>query len=186
MRKGLVIVVIIIILATGMVTYFQLNIQDDIETKMGNITITSPSFSEGEEIPDKFTCNGENINPELNIKGIPEDAQSLVLIVDDPDAPTGTFVHWVMFNLPVEGSEKKISEDYSAEGPGAAEGENDFGKVGYGGPCPPSGTHRYFFKVYALNDTLDLEEGSSKLDVEKAMEDKILDSEQLKGLYSKK
>jgi len=152
---------------------------------MGNITITSPEFSEGEEMPDKFTCNGQNINPELNIENIPEDAKSLVLIVDDPDAPTGTFVHWVMFNLPVEGSEKKISENYSAES-SVVEGENDFGKTGYGGPCPPSGTHRYFFKAYALNDTLDLEEGSSKSDVEEEMKDKILDSGQLKGLYSKK
>lgn len=177
--------VIIILLITGLTIYFQLNTQNNTEIKMGNITITSPSFSEGEEIPDKFTCNGQNISPELNINGIPENAASLVLIVDDPDAPTGTFDHWIMFNLPVEGSEKNISENYSGEEV-VVQGENDFGKTGYGGPCPPSGTHRYFFKVYALNDTLDLEEGASKIDVEKAMEDKILESGQLKGLYSKK
>lgn len=186
MKKGLIIGFIVIIIIISVIVYFQLNTGSQTEKiKMGNITITSPSFSGGEEIPDKFTCNGENINPELNIEDIPEDAQSLVLIVDDPDAPTGTFVHWVMFNLPVEGSGKNISENYSPE-ENVIEGENDFGKIGYGGPCPPSGTHRYFFKIYALNDPLNLEEGSSKSDVEKAMEGKILDSGKLKGLYSKK
>jgi len=155
---------------------------------MGNIKITSPSFSEGEEIPDKFTCNGENINPELDIENIPKNTKSLFLIVDDPDAPTGTFVHWILFNLPVkilENMDNKIPEDYSSESP-VVEGKNDFGSRGYGGPCPPSGTHRYFFKAYALNDTLDLNESVSKEEVEKAMEDKILDSGQLKGVYSKK
>jgi len=150
---------------------------------MRNIEITSPAFNESEEIPDKYTCNGENINPELNIENIPENTNSLVLIVDDPDAPTGTFVHWVIFNLPVENGRKNISEDFSPKS-SATEGINDFSKIGYGGPCPP-GKHRYFFKLYALDTKLDLSSSAKVKHLENAMEDNIIEKAKLVGIYER-
>ena len=124
--------------------------------------LTSPSFSHNQMIPKKFTCQGEDLNPGLQISDLPQAAKSLALIVDDPDAPGGTWVHWVVFNITVmnEIKEKSI--------PGL-QGINDFGKKDYGGPCPPSGTHRYFFKAYALDSQLNLKEGSDKAALESAM-----------------
>jgi hypothetical protein len=141
--------------------------------------LTSPAFGNNEFIPQKFTCEGEDINPQLVMEDIPEGTQSLALIVDDPDAPMGTFVHWVVYNIPPI---SRIDEDSI---PGK-QGENDFGKRNYGGPCPPSGTHRYFFKVYALGTKLGLEEGGSKRTLEKAMQGHILEKTELIGLYRKK
>jgi hypothetical protein len=141
--------------------------------------LTSPEFGDGEEIPEKFTCEGVDINPELNISDAPEETKSLVLIMDDPDAPMGPWVHWVVYDIKPIG---KISE---ASVPGT-QGINDFKKLGYGGPCPPSGTHRYFFKLYALDTELGLSEGLSKGDLETAMESHILAESKLMGLYSKK
>ena len=134
---------------------------------------------DGEHIPSKYTCDGYNVNPPLNIRGILEGTKSLVLIVDDPDAPIGTWVHWVVWNIPPKG---EIGED-SVPG---TEGLNDFRKHSYGGPCPPSGTHRYFFKVYALDTKLDLKRNSRKRDVERAMKGHILAQGQLVGLYSRR
>jgi len=134
---------------------------------------------DGEHIPSKYTCDGYNVNPPLNIRGIPEGTKSLVLIVDDPDAPIGTWVHWVVWNIPPK---EEIGED-SVPG---TEGLNDFRKHSYGGPCPPSGTHRYFFKVYALDTKLDLKRNSRKRDVERAMKGHILAQGQLVGLYSRR
>jgi Raf kinase inhibitor-like YbhB/YbcL family protein len=141
--------------------------------------IESPAFEPDEMIPSKYTCDGENINPQLNISGIPEDTESLVLIVDDPDAPAGTWIHWTVWNIDPETEE--IAEG-SVPG-GAIEGVTDFGVAGYRGPCPPSGTHRYFFKVYALDITLDLDATATAKDVEDAIQDHILDSAELIGLY---
>lgn len=140
--------------------------------------ITSPAFVNGGFIPRKYTCQGQDVNPPLVIEDIPAGAKSLALIVDDPDAPMGTWVHWVLFDLPLL---DRIEED-SVPG---KQGINDFGKRDYGGPCPPSGTHRYFFKLYALDKMLDLPEGISKKDLEKAMQGHILDQAQLIGLYQK-
>ncbi len=140
--------------------------------------LTSPEFSHKEQIPSKFTCDGDDINPQLNIADIPANTRSLALIVDDPDAPSRTWVHWVVFNIPL------ISEIDEDSIPGS-EGENDFGREDYGGPCPPSGTHRYFFKLYALDSELKLKEGCSKKDLEKAMEGHILEKAELIGLYSR-
>jgi Raf kinase inhibitor-like YbhB/YbcL family protein len=141
--------------------------------------IRSPEFEHNGFIPAKFTCQGQDINPPLIIEDVPEGAKSLVLIVDDPDAPMTTWVHWVLFNIPVVG---KIEEDSIL----GEQGLNDFGRKDYGGPCPPSGTHRYFFKIYALDARLDLRGDAGKKDVEKAMEGRILGKAELIGLYKKK
>jgi len=146
-----------------------------------NMKIESPVFSNNELIPKKYTCDGEDVNPPLKISEVPEEAKSLVLIVDDPDAPMGTWVHWTVWNIDpktVEIPENSVPE-------GAVEGITDFGKPGYGGPCPPSGTHRYFFKLYALDTTLDLDSNAKKTDIEKAMKDHILEKAELVGVYSR-
>jgi len=146
---------------------------------MKKLTIISPAFKSNKSIPFKYTCNGDDVNPPLNIEGTPEETKSLVLIVDDPDAPMGTWDHWIVWNIPPT---NKIEEN-SAPG---TEGLNDFRKHSYGGPCPPSGTHRYFFKVYALDTKLSLDPNSRKKDVEKAMKDHILAKGELVGLYSRR
>ncbi|NIS37828.1 YbhB/YbcL family Raf kinase inhibitor-like protein [Candidatus Saccharibacteria bacterium] len=140
--------------------------------------LTSPEFKHVEAIPQKFTCDGEDINPILLIADIPDKAKSLALVVDDPDAPAGTWVHWVVFNIPIT---ERIEED-SVPG---TQGINNFNKVNYGGPCPPSGTHRYFFHIYALDDELDLQEGVTKQELEAAMQGHMLDKAELIGLYSR-
>ncbi len=144
----------------------------------GEMKVTSPEFKNNEFIPKKFTCEGDDINPILVIEGIPKEAKSLALIVDDPDAPMGTWVHWVVYDIPVV---SKIDEDSI---PGK-QGSNDSGRKDYGGPCPPSGTHRYFFKIYALDTQLNLGEGISKKALEKAMDGHILDKAELVGLYQR-
>ncbi|MBU1852787.1 MAG: YbhB/YbcL family Raf kinase inhibitor-like protein [Candidatus Omnitrophica bacterium] len=141
--------------------------------------LTSPEFENNSVIPGKFTCQGEDVNPALLIEGVPENAKTLALIVDDPDAPMGTWIHWVVYNIPII---SRIEEDSI---PGK-QGTNDFGRNDYGGPCPPSGTHRYFFKIYALDTELDLKEGIHKRDLENAMEGHIMDKAELIGLYKKK
>jgi Raf kinase inhibitor-like YbhB/YbcL family protein len=140
--------------------------------------LTSPEFENNGHIPSKFTCQGEDISPALIVEGIPQDTKSLALIVDDPDAPAGTWVHWVVFNISLTDriDEKSI--------PGK-QGINDFGRQDYGGPCPPSGTHRYFFKIYALDTELDLKEGIDKKSLENAMEGHVLGKAELIGLYKK-
>ena len=140
--------------------------------------LTSPEFSNNDFIPKKFTCEGEDINPALIIAGVPANTKSLALIVDDPDAPMGIWVHWVVYNIP------KISRIDENNIPGK-QGMNDFGRQDYGGPCPPSGTHRYFFKIYALDSELNLKAGLSKKELEKAMQGHILDKAELIGLYKK-
>ena len=142
--------------------------------------LTSPNFDQDGFIPSEFTCDGEDINPELRIEGVPEGTQSLTLIVDDPDAPAGTWVHWVVFNI---ASETEVIEQNSTTG---TVGINDFGQRAYGGPCPPSGTHRYFFKLYALDDRLPLKSGVTKSAVEAAVRGHILEQAELMGLYKRK
>lgn len=145
----------------------------------GNMELTSPEFKHNGFIPAKFTCEGDDINPSLVISGIPEETKSLSLIVDDPDAPMGTWVHWVVYDIPVILS---IEENTI---PGK-QGINNSGKRVYHGPCPPSGTHRYFFKIYALDTNLNLNEGLSKGALEKAMKGHILGQAELIGLYKRK
>lgn len=144
-----------------------------------SIKVSSSAFTSNGSIPEKYTCDGQNINPSLEFEGIPEKAESLVLIVDDPDAPTKTFTHWIVWNIePVA----KIEEDSI---PGV-EGLNDFKEIGYGGPCPPSGTHRYFFRVYALDKNLDLKAGAGKKELENEMIGHIIAEGELMGKYRKK
>ncbi len=143
-----------------------------------NIKIFSSAFESNGTIPRKYTCNGQNINPPLEFEGIPEEADSLVLIMDDPDAPMKTFTHWIVWNIePIA----KIEEDSI---PGV-EGINDFRKIGYGGPCPPSGTHRYFFRVYALDRQLELKAGANRKELESEMIGHIIAEGELMGKYSK-
>ncbi|HWQ49426.1 MAG TPA: YbhB/YbcL family Raf kinase inhibitor-like protein [Methanosarcina sp.] len=144
-----------------------------------SIKVFSSAFASNGSIPGKYTCDGQNINPPLEFESIPEEAESLVLIVDDPDASPKTFTHWIVWNIePVA----KIEEDSI---PGV-EGLNDFKEMGYGGPCPPSGTHRYFFRVYALDKNLDLKAGAGRKDLEKEMIGHIIAEGELMGKYSKK
>jgi Raf kinase inhibitor-like YbhB/YbcL family protein len=152
-----------------------------------SIQISSPAFTEGKPIPTKYTCEAEDASPPLAWSGVPSEAKSLALIVDDPDAPAGTWVHWVIFNLPPSLTELKesIAKTPTIEGVGT-QGNNDFRKIGYGGPCPPRGKpHRYFFKLYALDASLSLSPGASKADLEKAMRGHILAQGQLIGTYSR-
>jgi Raf kinase inhibitor-like YbhB/YbcL family protein len=146
---------------------------------LAELEVTSPAFKHNGSIPSKYTCDGENVNPPLNIKGLPEATKSLVLIVDDPDAPMGTWNHWVVWNIPPR---DKIDENTI---PGT-EGINDFRRCSYGGPSPPSGTHRYFFKVYALDTVLDLSSNSKKRDVERTMAGHILAKGEIIGLYRRR
>ena len=150
------------------------------------ITITSSSFTEGGLIPKKHTCDAEDISPDLNWSGVPKEAKSLALICDDPDAPGGTWVHWVLFNIPADVTtlQAGVSPDAFLK-IGARHGKNDFRKLGYGGPCPPGGTHRYFFKIYALDTLLSLESGSTKAQLLAAMKGHILAEGQLMGKYKR-
>jgi Raf kinase inhibitor-like YbhB/YbcL family protein len=145
------------------------------------LEITSPAFDHEEMIPQKYTCQGDDINPELTIQGIPEATKSLVLIMDDPDAPIGTWDHWVVWNL--DPSISKIEEDSIPKG--GVVGKNSWDRNDYGGPCPPSGTHRYYFKLYALDTQLALEEKSNKKTVENAMKGHIIEQTVLMGKYKK-
>lgn len=143
--------------------------------------ISSLAFEDNKAIPAKYTCDGENTNPPLVFSDVPKDVKSLVLIVDDPDAPGGMWVHWTVWNI--ASATREILENSVPEG--AQEGVTDFSKPGYGGPCPPSGTHRYFFKLYALDSTLDLEDTADKTDLEAAMASHIFASAELMGLYKR-
>jgi Raf kinase inhibitor-like YbhB/YbcL family protein len=151
-----------------------------VDTLKGEVDmrISSPDFGNNQFIPASFTCDGEDINPSLVIEDIPKEAKSLALIVDDPDAPMGTWVHWVVYDIPVT---NRIEQNSI---PGK-QGINDFRRKDYGGPCPPSGTHRYFFKIYALDRIFNLKEGISKEALEEVMLGHILDKAELVGLYKR-
>jgi len=150
--------------------------------------LTSTAFSEGGSIPAKFTCDDRNVSPVLTWSGVPTGAKSLVLIADDPDAPGGTWVHWVLYDLPATTSELAEDAPKTQYLPsGAKQGLNDFKRLGYGGPCPPPGKpHRYFFKLYALDALLELKPGATKNEVERAMQKHILGQGQLMGMYKRK
>ena len=142
------------------------------------LIISSSAFDNGGYIPAKYTCEGENINPPLDISGAPEKTETFALIVEDPDAPRGIFDHWIVWNIQPG---KMIAENTV---PGI-QGKNSFGSAQYGGPCPPAGTHRYYFKLYALDTTLDLPEGSAKPVLLEAMKDHILEMNEFIGRYKK-
>ena len=148
------------------------------------LVITSSAFTEGQAIPNRYTCDGPDVSPDIAWSGIPDGTASLALICDDPDAPMGTWVHWVLFNIPADagGLPAEIPSDTALEN-GAVHGTNDFGRLGYGGPCPPGGTHRYFFKLYALDTVLPDLKKPTKPTLEKAMESHILEQTHLLGTY---
>lgn len=149
------------------------------------LQLSSPAFDEGGTIPRKYTCDGEDLSPPLNWTDVPEGTQSLALIADDPDAPAGTFVHWVLYNIPshLTSLPEGVATSPTVDDIGT-QGVNDFRKTGYGGPCPPKGpAHRYFFKLYALDTSLDLEPGATAADLQKAMEGHILARGELMGRY---
>jgi Raf kinase inhibitor-like YbhB/YbcL family protein len=156
------------------------------EAKKMTIKITSPAFEQGSMIPSKYTADGQNISPPLKWEGVPEGTATIALISDDPDAPIGTWVHWVMWNIPP--NKKELSENIPPDQKlpdGSIQGITDFRRPGYGGPAPPSGTHRYYFKIYALNTKLDLPTSSTKAQLVKAMEGHILAEGQLMGKYTR-
>jgi Raf kinase inhibitor-like YbhB/YbcL family protein len=146
--------------------------------KTQQLVITSPAFKNEGLIPEKYTCDGEEINPPLKIERIPGEAKSLAIIVEDPDAPKGTYDHWIVWNMPPKGLVKENSI------PGIG-GHNSAGKTGYHGPCPPSGSHRYYFHVFALDIELDLKAGADKKTLQQAMEPHIIAKGSLMGRYER-
>jgi Raf kinase inhibitor-like YbhB/YbcL family protein len=156
------------------------------DTDVAAIQVVSSAFKEGEMIPRQYACDGEGISPPLSWEAGPEGTKSIALIVDDPDAPRGTFVHWVLSDLP--GNVRELPENLPGDKTlpnGARQGVNSAGKIGYMGPCPPSGTHRYYFKIYALNTQTNLPPGKSKNDLLKVMEGHILAQGQIMGTYKR-
>ena len=145
------------------------------------LILTSDAFANGQSIPAKYTCKGKNISPALSWTEPPAGTQSFALIMDDPDAPRGTWVHWILFNIPVVTS--TLPENLHPGGIGV--GKNSWGDMHYGGPCPPGGTHRYFFKLYALDSNLSLSPGSTKDQLLNAMDGHILAQGELVGTFSK-
>jgi Raf kinase inhibitor-like YbhB/YbcL family protein len=148
--------------------------------------ITSSAFAPQASIPQKYTCDGQDVSPPLSWSDPPQGTESFALICDDPDAPVGTWVHWVLFNIPAD--RRALSENIPPQdqlSDGSLHGRNGWRRRDYGGPCPPSGTHRYFFKLYALDTSLALEAGATKKDVLSAMEGHILGQAELVGTYSR-
>lgn len=190
MNKIAIILILIILIAAGF--YFlnkesiKTNKEESVKRESVKISmqIKSAAFRNNERIPIKFTCDGNNISPQISILDVPENAKSLALIMDDPDAPIGTWVHWTIWNI--DSKTQEILEG----GKIGMEGMTGFGKAGYGGPCPPPSAdgrpHRYFFKLYALDAALNLPVSSKKEDLERAMEKHILSQSQIIGLYSRK
>lgn len=190
MKKALIIFIVIVLAGVGLVTIINQNSQDSSQSvpvsQMGeeknNMKLESSQFKGYTMIPSKYTCDGENVSPPLQISGVPKDAKSLVLVVDDPDAPNGTWTHWTMWNI--DPKTTQIPEN-SIPG-GVVQGNTSFGKPGYGGACPPSGQHRYFFKLFALDNLLNLNSSSSVQDLEKAIEGHVLATTELVGFYARK
>ncbi|MDA8169840.1 MAG: YbhB/YbcL family Raf kinase inhibitor-like protein [Nitrospiraceae bacterium] len=151
--------------------------------KTGTLAIKSPAFEENRDIPTEYTCEGRNINPPLVIENIPAGAKSLALIVIDPDAPSGTWTHWLVWNIPPETREIKANSVPS----GASQGLNDARKKGYYGPCPPSGIHHYIFKLYALDAKLDLKDpGIKRAELERAIRGHVISETEITGLYGRR
>jgi Raf kinase inhibitor-like YbhB/YbcL family protein len=162
---------------------------DDLWSQRGGgmpFTVSTTGFPEGGTIPKKYTCDGSDISPGLTWAGVPSRTQALALIADDPDAPVGTWTHWISWNVPPERALPESVPKIEALGDGMRQGENDFRRIGYGGPCPPPGKpHRYFFKLFALDAKLDLKPGSARTALEHAMKGHVLAETQLMGRYSR-
>lgn len=179
--KKLILIILILFFTFWGFKSMQKNRETNLEKiKEGNMKLTSV-FAHNENIPSKYTCDGEDVAPELIISEVPADAKSLALIVDDPDAPMGIWVHWVLYNLPPNIT-KINAQNLPSE---VKQGMTDFGRIGWGGPCPPSGTHRYFFKLYAVDKTLDLPAEVTKAQLENAIRNHIIEKAELIGLYKR-
>lgn len=154
---------------------------------MMGILVKSTAFEDGGMIPQKYTCDGADVSPPLSWEHVPEGTGSFALICDDPDAPMGTWVHWVMFNIPptIDSLPENVPPVKTLDN-GTRQGVNDFRRIGYGGPCPPAGTHRYYFKIYALDAMLDLQAGATKQQLLDSMEGHILGKGELMGRYKRK
>ena len=151
-----------------------------------SFTIKTTAFSEGGSIPKKHTCDGADLSPALAWASAPAGTKSLALIADDPDAPVGTWTHWIAWNIPPEGALPEGIAKVENLGDGTRQGKNDFKRIGYGGPCPPPGKpHRYFFKLYALDDKLDLKPGASRNELERAMQGHVQSQTELMGKYGR-
>lgn len=169
-------------IATVLVTTGSLMSPPEARKKM---VLSSSAFKDGQPIPAEYTCDGKNISPQLNWSGAPANTQSLLLIVDDPDAPAGVWTHWLVWDLSTDISD--LAEDFAKSPSTAKQGTNDFKKPGYGGPCPPTGkTHRYFFRIYALDTALNLPAGASRKDVDAAIAKHVVAMGQLMGTYQRK
>ena len=166
--------VVVMLMAIGGIALAQ-------STKETPMKISSPDFNEGGSIPSRFTCDGENVNPALRISDVPAGAKSLVLIVDDPDAPAGTWNHWLMWNLKTDLKEIAVNSVPA----GAVQGLNDFHQNNYGGPCPPSGTHRYFFKLFALDTVLELPASSTRKTLDQAIRGHVVAEAKHMGRYAR-
>ena len=154
---------------------------------MEKIEVGSPAFAEGDKIPSDFTCDGANMSPPIEWSGVPANTQSLAVIVDDPDAPAGDWVHWLVYDLPPSLTQLAARIPEGARlSEGGLQGLTDFWKTGYGGPCPPRGTHRYFFKVYALDAMLRLKPGATKKELLGAMQGHVLAEGRLIGTYERR
>ncbi len=149
-----------------------------------SLTLTSSAFNAGTAIPARYTCDDADVTPPLTIAGVPPGAKSLALIMDDPDAPAGTWDHWLLYNLPPDTA--GLAEDLRALPQGARLGKNSWGRTAWGGPCPPRGSHRYFFRLYALDQNLSLPEGATKRQILAAIDGHVLAQAELMGTYTRR
>jgi Raf kinase inhibitor-like YbhB/YbcL family protein len=175
-RKVVVTIVVIITFIISLV----IGCVENPQRRFGNMKLSSSAFEDNGAIPSEYTCDGADVSPPLSFCNVPENTKSLALIVDDPDAPMGTWVHWLVWNIPANKTGFSKGENITYP-----QGKNDFGNSDYGGPCPPSGTHRYFFKLYALDTTLKLNKGSTKKQLESAISSHIIEEAQLIGTYER-
>lgn len=181
----MILIVVVVVVGAGSI----FSLKDEVDNSRNNMVktqssmkITSTAFTQDEVIPSKYTCDGQNVNPPFLIEGVPKEAKELVFIFDDPDAPGGTWIHWIVWNISPE--TKEILENSVPVG--AEEGMTSFGNMGYGGPCPHSGTHRYSFRVYALDRALNLQKGTVADEIKRQVNSSTIDNAEIAGLYSRK
>jgi Raf kinase inhibitor-like YbhB/YbcL family protein len=180
MKSSVLLFLLLLILAAGFLAA---------QPSGGKMILKTTAFQQSQSIPEKYTCDGANISPELTWEGAPSGTKSFALICDDPDAPVGTFTHWVLYDLAADMTSlpENVAKKDQIDSPKAKQGKNDFGESGYGGPCPPRGSrHRYFFKLYALDSEIQVGPGAKKRDVEAAMKGHVLGHAELMGTYQRK
>jgi Raf kinase inhibitor-like YbhB/YbcL family protein len=189
--RASVVILLVLLLATMAAVYVFSRlprIAANQKAPMSDLYLKTPAFQPGSEIPQQYTCEGEDLSPPMQWGGAPKGTQSFALIAEDPDAPSGTFTHWVLYELPPSVTELPQGLPRTEHVKfGGSQGMNDFGKLGYGGPCPPPGKpHRYFFKLYALDNMPDVKPGAKKEDLERAMEGHVLAQAEIMGKYQRK